>query len=97
VEEAAYFSQSASPAFGWRVAYAIRALPDLCFGIVSKGPGHLDPWIPFMVSTPLKAPARPGLSFVPKLECWRKGANFTRQGSDLLRVFVTFFVTDERL
>jgi hypothetical protein len=47
-----------------------------------------------------KAPARPGLSFVPKLERWRKAAadcNFTRQGADLLRVFVIFFVTDERL
>src|SRR5262245_23619356 len=39
---------------------AIRALPDLCRGIVSVGPGHLDPWIPFMVNS-LKAPARPGL------------------------------------
>jgi len=28
-----------------RGAYAIRALPDLCLGIVSEGPGHLDPWI----------------------------------------------------
>jgi hypothetical protein len=35
-EEAAYFSQSASAQpFGWRGAYAIRALPDLCLGIVS--------------------------------------------------------------
>jgi hypothetical protein len=43
VEEAAYFSQSASPAFGWRGAYAIRALPDLCSGITSERLGHLDP------------------------------------------------------
>jgi hypothetical protein len=28
----------------WR-RYAIRALPDLCLGIGSEGPGHLDPWI----------------------------------------------------
>jgi hypothetical protein len=34
VEDAAYFNQSASPAFGWRGAYAIRALPDLRDGIV---------------------------------------------------------------
>jgi hypothetical protein len=26
-----------------RGAYAIRALPDLCFGIVSERLGHLDP------------------------------------------------------
>jgi hypothetical protein len=35
-----------------RGAYTIRALPDLCFGIVSGRLGHLDPWIFFMVSTP---------------------------------------------
>ena len=30
-----------------RGAYAICALPDLCFGIVSERLGHLDPWISF--------------------------------------------------
>src|SRR5215467_14663030 len=28
-------------------AYVIRALPDLCLGIVSERLGHLDPWISF--------------------------------------------------
>jgi hypothetical protein len=41
VEEAAYFSQSASTAFGCRGAYAIRALPDLCRGITSERLGGL--------------------------------------------------------
>ena len=40
-----------SPRAG-RDAYAIRALPDLCIGIGSKGPGHLDPWILLRWSTP---------------------------------------------
>jgi hypothetical protein len=35
-----------------RGAYAMRALPDLRFRIVSGRLGHLDPWILFMVSTP---------------------------------------------
>src|SRR5262249_28251706 len=29
---------------GWGV-YRDPALPELCRGIVSEGPGHLDPWI----------------------------------------------------
>src|SRR5215510_5644335 len=40
-------------------AYAIRALPDLCFGIVSGRLGHLDPWTFISWSTPWKAPASP--------------------------------------
>jgi hypothetical protein len=43
---------------------AIRALPDLCFGIGSGRLGHLDPWTFLLMVNSLKALASPpGLSF----------------------------------
>ena len=58
MEEAAYFSQSASTAFGCRGAYAIRALRDLRLGIKSESLERVK-WH----DTLWKAPAHPGLSF----------------------------------
>src|SRR5215471_16925972 len=41
---------------------AIRALPDLCLGIVSERLGHLDPWISLSWSE-LESPGTPGAFF----------------------------------
>ena len=41
---------------------AIRALSDLCFGIVSDHLGHLDPWISFHGQL-LESPGTPGAFF----------------------------------
>src|SRR5499427_9849270 len=43
-------------------AYVIRALPDLCLGIVSERLGHLDPWISFHGQL-LESPGTPGAFF----------------------------------
>src|SRR5262249_53001143 len=46
-----------------RAAYAIRALRDLCFGIVSRRLGHPRSLDSFLGGHTLNAPARPRLSF----------------------------------
>ena len=50
----------------------IRALPDLCLGIVSERLGHLDSLDLFHGLNSLKAPARPGL-FVPNGRAHERG------------------------